>query len=115
MMLGNLGQIMSLMKNAGQIKQAVQEIGERMKAARYTADAGGGQVKATVDGKGDLIAVKFEPALVQGGDVELIEDLTCAAIRAAVATSRQAAQAEIQNVTGGLNLPGLDGLFGGMP
>ena len=114
-MLGNLGQLMNLMKNAGQIKQNMQEMAERLQAARYTGESGGGQVNATVDGRGDLVAIKIEPALVQAGDIEMIEDLTCAAVRAAVARSREAAQQEVQQITGGINLPGLDGLLGGPP
>lgn len=112
-MLGNLGQLMSLMKNAGQIKQSMQEMGQRLQAVRITGEAGGGQVKAIVDGRGELVGVKIEPALVQAGDVEMIEDLTCAAVRDAVARSREAVQKEMSALTGGLNLPGMNELLGG--
>lgn len=114
-MFGNLSQLMNLMKNAGQIKQNVAEMQERLGAARFVGEAGAGQVKATVDGRGELVAVKIEPALVQAGDVEMIEDLTCAAVRAAAAASREAVQKEMQELTGGLNLPGMGDLFGGRP
>jgi len=112
-MLGNFGQLMNLLRNAGQLKQSMQEVAERMQAARYTGEAGGGQVRATVDGRGELLTLKIDPALVQAGDVELLEELTCAAVRDAVTRSRQAAQQEVQQLTGGIGLPGLDGLFGG--
>lgn len=112
-MLGNLGQIMNLMKNAGQIKQTMQDMNARLEAAQFVGEAGGGQVRATVNGKGELAALKIEPGLVQGADVELIEELTCAAVRDAVARSREAAQKEMQALTGGLNLPGMGDLFGG--
>jgi DNA-binding YbaB/EbfC family protein len=112
-MFGNLGQLMNIMKNAGAIKQSMQEMNERMEAARHTGEAGGGQVQATVNGQGDVLAVKIEPALVQAGDVEMIEDLTCAAVRDAVARSREAAQQEMAELTGGLGLPGMDQMLGG--
>ncbi len=113
-MLGNLGQIMNLLKNAGQIKQQAQQMNERLQAARFTGESGGGQVKATVDGRGELVAVKLDPALVQGGDVEMLEDLTVAAIRDAVARSREAMQKEVSDLTGGLglNVPGLTDMLG---
>ena len=112
-MFGNLGPLMNLMKNAGQIKQTMQDINDRLAAARFTGEAGGGQVKATVDGRGELLTLKFEPALVQSGDLELLEDLTCGAVRDAVTRSREAMQKEMQAITGGLNLPGLGNLLGG--
>lgn len=112
-MFGNLGQLMNIMKNAGAIKQSMQEMNERMEAARHTGEAGGGQVRATVNGRGDVLAIKIEPALVQSGDVELIEDFTCAAIRDAVVRSRQAMQSEMAELTGGLGLPGMDQMLGG--
>ncbi|MCK4341279.1 MAG: YbaB/EbfC family nucleoid-associated protein [Phycisphaerae bacterium] len=101
-MLGNLGQLMHIMKNAGAIKQGMEELGARLEAARFTGEAGGGQVQCTVNGKGDLIAVKIDPALIQAGDVELVEDLTCAAVRDAINRSREAAQQEMQQLAGGL-------------
>ncbi len=114
-MFGNLGQLASLLKNAGQIKQNVEAMQQRLAAARFAGEAGGGQVKATVDGRGELVGIKIDPGLVQAGDVELIEDLTCAAVRAAVAESRAAVQKEMQDLTGGMNLPGMDQLLGGQP
>jgi hypothetical protein len=112
-MLGNLGQLAGLLKNAGQIKQNMEAMQERLAAARFTGEAGAGQVRATVDGRGDLVSIKLDPALVQAGDVEIIEDLTCAAVRDAVGRSRAAAQKELQEITGGLGLPGMGDLLGG--
>jgi hypothetical protein len=114
-MLGNLGQIMHLLKNAGQLKQGMEQASARLQAARFAGQAGGGQVQATVDGRGEIVALKIEPALVQAGDVEMLEDLVCAAVRDAVAHSREAVQQEMQALTGGLNLPGLTDLLGGTP
>ncbi len=112
-MLGNLGQLAGLLKNAGQIKQNMEAMQERLAAARFTGEAGGGQVKAIVDGRGDLVGIKLDPALVQAGDVEIIEDLTCAAVGDAVNRSREAVQKEMQEITGGLSLPGMGDLLGG--
>lgn len=112
-MFGNLGQLMNLLKNTGALKQGVQDMQTRLAAARFVGEAGGGQVRATVDGKGDLIQLRIDPGLVQAGDVEMIEDLVCAAVRDAVARSREAVQKEMQELTGGLNLPGFGDLLGG--
>jgi len=112
-MFGNLGQIMNLMKNAGQIKQGMQDMNERLQAARFVGEAGGGQVQAPVDGRGAMVARQIDPARVQAGDGEMLEDLPCAAVRDAVNRSRAAVQKEMQELTGGLNLPGMGDLLGG--
>jgi nucleoid-associated protein EbfC len=114
-MFGNIGQLMNLMKNMGQLKQTMQEVGERLQAARFTGEAGGGQAQATVNGRGEIVSLKLDPELVKGGDVEMIEELVCGAVRDAVTHSRTAAQKEMAEFTGGLNVPGLDNLFGGTP
>ncbi len=112
-MFGNLGQLASLLKNAGQMKQNMQAMQERLAAARFVGEAGGGQVQATVNGKGEVINCKIDPALVQAGDVEMIEDLVAAAFRDASQRTREAAQKEMQELTGGMGLPGMDELLGG--
>ena len=114
-MFDKLGQLASLMKNAGKIQQTMQEMQARLAAARFSADAGGGQVTATVDGRGELVALKITPQLTQSGDAEMLEDLVDAAVRQATELSREGAQKEMMQATGGLNLPGMSDLLGGLP
>jgi DNA-binding YbaB/EbfC family protein len=89
------------------------EMQEKLSTLRFVGEAGGGQVKVTVDGKSEIISVKFEPELIQAGDVEMIEDLTTAAMRDAATRAREGAQAEMQNALGGLGLPDIGNMFGG--
>lgn len=112
-MFGQIGQIAGLLKNAGKLKELVGQVQARLAAARIEGEAGAGQVRATVDGRGELIQVRIEPALVQAGDVEMIEELVTSAVRDAVRRSRQVAQSEIESITGGLNIPGLKDMLGG--
>jgi len=111
-MFGQMGQIANLLKNAGQIKENMRQMHERLAVARFIGESGGGQVRATVDGRGELVAIKIEPALAGGGDVELLEDLVCAAVRSAIAISRESVQKEMESATGGLNLQGMMDMLG---
>lgn len=114
-MFGNLGQLASLLKNAGQIKQNMEQMQARLAEARYDGEAGAGQVRATVDGKGELISVKIEPQLIEGGDIEMLEDLLVASVRAATAKSREAVQQEMTEATGGMDLGGMMDMLGKGP
>jgi len=110
---GNLGQLAHLLRNAGQIKQNMQEMQARLEAARYVGEAGGGQVRVTANGKGDLLEVKIDPALIKADDVELLEDVLCAAVSDAIQRSREGAQKEMQALTGGMDMQGMMDMLGG--
>jgi DNA-binding YbaB/EbfC family protein len=105
--LGHLGQLTKLLKNAGKIKADVAALHERLKAARFEADAGGGQVHATCDGRGELVGIRIAPALVSTGDAEMVEDLIVAAVREATRRSREGAKAEMEAVAAEVGFPGL--------
>jgi DNA-binding YbaB/EbfC family protein len=112
-MMGNIGQLMHLLRNAGQIREGLKDLQERLAAARFVGEAGAGLVRATVDGRGELVDLKIQPASSSAGDLELLEELICAAVREAMARSREAVRAELQALTGGVDLGGMLGMFGG--
>ena len=110
-MFGNLGSIAGLVKSAKQMQGQIAKLQAELADRRYEADAGGGMVRAVVDGKGTLVDIKIEPKAA--ADVELLEDLVKAAVGAAIAKSQEAMQNEMASLTGGLNVPGLSDLLGG--
>jgi hypothetical protein len=114
-MFGNLGRLASVLKNAGQLQESARQVQERLAAARFCGEAGGGQVRVEVNGLGEPIAVRIDPELVRSGDVELLEELTCAALRDAVRSSRAAMQKELSGLLGGASMPGLAEMLGGGP
>lgn len=105
-MFGNFGQIASLLKNLPQMKENMKLAQARLSAARFQGEAGGGQVRATVDGKGEPVTLKIEPTLLATQDAEMIEDLTVAAFREAIRISRDGAMKEMQAAAGGMDLSG---------
>lgn len=66
-------------------------------------------VKATVDGKGSLRALRIDPSVVEAGDVELLEDLVLAAVTEAQKKAREYYEAEMRKAAGALpfQFPGL--------
>ena len=110
-MLGGIGNIARLLKSAKELQGNMAKLQEELALKRYEGDAGGGMVRATVDGKGTLLEVKIDPQAT--GDVELLEDLVKASVGAAIAKSQEAMKGEMASLTGGVNVPGLSDLFGG--
>lgn len=110
-MFGKLGDLAGLMKSAKQIQSRMAELQRELANRRFDGDAGGGLVRATVDGRGTLLTVKIDPKATE--DVELLEDLVIAAVGSAVSKSQEAMQSEMSAMTGGMNLPGLSDMLGG--
>ncbi|MCH7808655.1 MAG: YbaB/EbfC family nucleoid-associated protein [Planctomycetes bacterium] len=110
-MFGPLGDIANLLKSAKEIQGKIAELQTELATRRYEADAGGGMVRVTVDGKGTLVDIKIDPKTLD--DVELLEDLVKGAVCGAVQKSHEAMKTEMAGLTGGLNMPGLSEMLGG--
>ena len=103
--LKNLGNLRDLMGKAQEMQQNMQRMQEELARKQVSADAGGGMIHATVNGKLELIAVKIDKSRVDVNDTEMLEDLVVAAIRAAQTKSAQEMQAEMSKLTAGMGLP----------
>ncbi len=110
-MFGNLGNLTGLLKTAKDLQANMAKMQEELAQKRYNGDAGGGMVRAVVDGRGTLVDVKIEASATK--DIELLEDLVKAAVSAATAKSQEAARNGMAALTGGLNSPGLGEMLGG--
>jgi DNA-binding YbaB/EbfC family protein len=109
-MFGGLGNLAGMMKQAKELQASMKKLQEEMESKRFEADAGAGMVKATVNGKSELVQVKIDPQAA--GDVELLEDLIVAATSAAAKKAQEAIKEEMSALTGGMNLPGLSDMLG---
>ena len=103
-----LGDLANIMGKVQTFQTEMQRVQQEMAAKTFQADSGGGMVAATVNGKGDLLGLKIDPGAVDGEDIEMLEDLIVAAVNAAVTKSQQEMKQQMAELTGGLNIPGLD-------
>ncbi|SDG66619.1 YbaB/EbfC family nucleoid-associated protein [Roseospirillum parvum] len=99
----NLG---NLMKQAQQMQTKMAEMQEKLAETEVTGSSGGGMLTVTVTGKADVRSVKIDPTLVDPNDVEVLEDLIVAAFADAKAKVEELVKTEMDEVTGGLGLPG---------
>ncbi len=70
-----------------------------------TGSAGGGMVKATADGQGQIRSILIDPSVAAEADVEMLEDLVLAAVSEAQRKAQELYRNELNKVTGGLPLP----------
>ncbi len=97
----------SLMKQAQQFQQKMQQIQAEAANRRVTSTAGGGMVTATANGRQELISLVIEPQVVHPDEVKMLEDLVVSAVNDALRKARESMQEEMKQLTGGISIPGL--------
>lgn len=99
----------------------MQEVQARMKEAQeklgdITADgeAGAGMVKATANGKRQLVSLEIDKSMLKPEDLDMLSDLIVAASNQALKAVDEKAKEEMKKNMEGVipNIPGLD--LGGM-
>jgi DNA-binding YbaB/EbfC family protein len=97
--------LMKMMKQASELQGRMQKLQEDLAALEVEGQAGAGMVKLTLSGKLDVRRIKIDPNLLKPEECEILEDLVIAAFQDAKAKAEAAAQAKMQEITGGLPLP----------
>lgn len=81
---------------------------EELAATEVEGQAGGGLVKATVTGSGELRSLAIDPKAVDPEDTETLADLIVAAVQAASENAQQLQQEKLGPLAQGLGgMPGL--------
>ncbi len=106
-MAKSFGDLSGLMKQAQKMQADLKRIQEDLKDRVVEGRAGGDAVVAFANGAQELIQLKIKPSIVDPDDIEELEDLVVAAVRAALEAARKMSDEETNRVTGGLG--------GGMP
>ena len=96
-----------LMKQAQEMQQQLMAAQAQLAELEVEGSAGGGLVKATMTGSGDLTGLVINPDVVDPADVETLQDLVVAAIRDASRAASELTQEKMGPLAGGLGLPGI--------
>jgi nucleoid-associated protein EbfC len=94
-----------MMKQAQEIQGRMQQMQEDLAGLEVEGQSGGGLVKVTLNGKLEARGLKIDPSLIKPEEAEILEDLIVAAFQDAKRKAEAAAQAKMQEITGGLALP----------
>jgi nucleoid-associated protein EbfC len=92
------------MKMMRQVQERMARIQKELEFERFEATAGGGAIRAVVDGHQRLLSIVIDPE-VASDDVEMLQDLVVAAVNDAMNSSKEGAAARMQDVAAGMGLP----------
>ena len=93
------------MNQAAMMKQA-QKMQQEMENKTYSATTGGGMVKATVNGKHEVLELAINPEAVDPDDVEMLQDMILAAVNEALRVAEETRNNEMSKLA-----PGMGGMF----
>ncbi len=97
--------VMGMMKQLGQMQAKMQQMQEELASAEVSGQSGGGLIKVTMTGKGDVTRISIDDSLMKSGEGEILEDLILAACQDAKSKVEAAVQSKMSEVTGGMALP----------
>ena len=80
-----------------------EKMGREMKEMSVDASAGGGAISVKMRGDFEVMSITISPDLVKDGDVEMIQDLTVAALNEA----RRKVEESLKGKLGGMLPPGM--------
>jgi DNA-binding YbaB/EbfC family protein len=103
--LKNLGSLPGLMAKAREMQEKVTALQDELGRKTVSADAGGGLVEATCNGRRELVRVRIDKARVNLDDTEMLEDLIVAAVHAAQAKAADLAKSEMQRMASEMGVP----------
>ncbi len=101
----NLGDLGGLMQKAQAMQEQMQRMQEDLARKQVTADAGGGMVQATVNGKLELVKLHIDKSRVDLNDTEMLEDVIIAAVHGAQSRAADLMRQEMQKAATEAGLP----------
>jgi DNA-binding YbaB/EbfC family protein len=96
-----------MMKQARKMQEQLAAAQENLKTQSVDASAGGGMVKATVNGEMELTSLTIDPDACDPEDVEMLQDMIMAAVNEAIRGVNELANKQMGAITGGMNIPGM--------
>ena len=99
--------INELMKQAQQFQEKLATVQNDLGSQQVTGSAGAGMVTATLNGRGELLSLTIEQALVQPENTGMLQDLGVVAVNDGLNKAKELGKSEMTRLTGGLNIPGL--------
>ena len=107
-MFKGIGDLAGMLKQAQSMGSRMKEMNEQLTTIRAVGNAGGGLVEVEVNGLGEMLRISIDPTLLEKKDRELIEDLAPAAANAALQKAKQEQARTMQDLAGGMDIPGLN-------
>ena len=97
----------SMVKQAQEFQAKMGQLQEELGKRTVSSEAGGGMVKAVVNGQNMVVSLQIEKEVINPDDSDMLQDLIIAAVNDGMRKAREMVQSEMSKLTGGIKIPGL--------
>ena len=97
----------AMIRQAQKMQEDMAAKQEELNAREYDISAGGGVVNVKINGKREILSIDLQPEIVDPDDIETLSDILVAAVNEAIKRVDDTNNAELNKVTGPMNIPGL--------
>ena len=94
-----------LLKQAQKMQKKMEEAQERLSAETFEVTGGGGAVKVTINGQGEMQGLSLDPEFLKE-DHEFVAEAILLAVQDATAQAKEKSEKEMGDLTGGMQMPG---------
>lgn len=99
--------VSNVVKQAQLMQEKMEAVQAEVEKKTVEATAGGGVVTVVANGKKEIESIKLKPEVVDPDDVETLEDLIMVAVNDAIRQADEMMTEGMNEIAGGLNIPGL--------
>ncbi|MGC8868080.1 MAG: YbaB/EbfC family nucleoid-associated protein [Sulfurihydrogenibium sp.] len=107
----NFGNLAELMKQFQTIRENVDKAKEELKRENIVVEVGGGMVKVTANGMGEILDIEIDKSLLKEEEYQVLKELIVSAVNEAFERSKEVMTQKISEATG---LPANMSKFGGL-
>src|SRR3989339_1358662 len=97
-----------MLKQVQKMQSDMAKVKAELENKTVTEESGGGMVKATANGKKEIISILIDEEIAKSGDKEMLEDLVVAAVNKALQSAGKMAEDEMGAITKGMMPPGMN-------
>ena len=102
-MFKQMGEMMSLMKNAREMASRMEAMQKRLQEARLSAESSDGSIRVSANGLGEILSIDCHPPQDAVGRLNEVRDLVNDVLRQA----KERHMEEMKTVTGDVDFPGM--------
>jgi nucleoid-associated protein EbfC len=106
--LGKMKELADAIKKAQKVQEGAKQLQEDLEQMEIEGEAGGGLVKVVMSGNQEPLRVEISEQAYNEG-LEVLSDLVSAAMKDAYVKSTETMRERMEDLTAGLNIPGLTG------
>ena len=105
--MGGGNNMNNMVKQMQKLQKQMEDMQGELDEKLVEATAGGGAIKAVVNGKKELVAIEIDESIVDADDIEMLQDLIIVSVNQAMQEAEEMQNKEMSKLSGGMNIPGL--------